>query len=219
MAGNPLQSEHAPMPVFFNLYRHRLFFFCGVLVWSMAVAGGFAALSAYTVRAGKSLPPPPQWPEESGIPRIASKPNLLVFAHPRCPCSTSTLEELAKILEQSPVKPAVEVIFFQPKDASQEWGPDAPLWQLAKSIPGVTILADPDGEEARRFGALTSGQTLLFDAEGNLLFRGGITAGRGERGANPGSDRILSLLQNGGQLAAATPIFGCPIFATGGTSR
>ena len=48
------------------------------------------------------------------------------------------------------------------------------------------MLRDDDGAEARRFGAETSGQTLLYDARGALAFSGGITGARGHAGDNAG---------------------------------
>ena len=53
-------------------------------------------------------------------------------------------------------------------------------------LPDVTVVRDDMAGEARRFGAVTSGQTLLFDTQGNLLFSGGITAARAQAGDNAG---------------------------------
>jgi hypothetical protein len=46
--------------------------------------------------------------------------------------------------------------------------------------PAQRARADAEGVEMHRFGALTSGQTLVYDAAGRLLFSGGITASRGQ---------------------------------------
>jgi hypothetical protein len=73
----------------------------------------------------------------------------------------------------------------------------------------VRALEDPDGEEARRFGASTSGQTLLYSGKGRLLFNGGITASRGHIGPNDGWDAVVSLLQTGTAKHQTTPVFGC----------
>ncbi len=44
------------------------------------------------------------------------------------------------------------------------------LWRTASALPNVTVVRDDDGREAERFGAATSGQTLLYDARGELIF-------------------------------------------------
>jgi hypothetical protein len=61
-----------------------------------------------------------------------------------------------------------------------------------------------------RFGALTSGHTVVYDPSGRLLFSGGITSARGHAGENMGSELILA------QLARKTnpqthAVFGCPL--------
>jgi hypothetical protein len=68
------------------------------------------------------------------------------------------------------------------------------LWRSAAAIPGVSETVD-DGREARLFGAATSGQTMVYDRNGRLLFSGGITAARGHLGDNPGASAITALLE------------------------
>jgi len=69
--------------------------------------------------------------------------------------------------------------------------------------------------EARRFGVETSGQTLLYDAGGRLIFSGGITGSRGHAGDNAGEAALVALLTSGQADRRATSVFGCPLFATG----
>ena len=45
--------------------------------------------------------------------------------------------------------------------------------------------------------AITSGQTLLYDTKGHLVFSGGITGGRGHEGDNTGRESIEKYLQTG----------------------
>jgi hypothetical protein len=86
------------------------------------------------------------------------------------------------------------------------------LWDSAGQIPGVAAVADEDGAEAHRFSAATSGQVVLYDSSGRLLFSGGITASRGHSGDNVGRRAIVSLLADGSGVRTETPVFGCPIF-------
>jgi len=81
----------------------------------------------------------------------------------------------------------------------------------AAAIPGVNVVADPAGREAQLFHASTSGRTLVYSAEGDLLFDGGITASRGHVGENPGATAVGLLLTQNLNIRAAAPVYGCPI--------
>ena len=76
---------------------------------------------------------------------------------------------------------------------------------------GQTCL-DEGGVEASRFGAATSGQAILYDGDGRLVFSGGITAARGHFGDNAGSQALARLLIDGMPSRPHTPVFGCALF-------
>ena len=90
------------------------------------------------------------------------------------------------------------------------------LWRSAAAIPGVDVISDERGEEAQRFGALTSGQVLLFSTDGRLLFTGGITESRGHSGDNAGRSAIEALVLSPDAASslkpAGTPVYGCSLF-------
>jgi hypothetical protein len=75
------------------------------------------------------------------------------------------------------------------------------------------VIDDPDGAETRRFGAATSGETLLYSPAGKLLFRGGITASRGHSGDNYGRDAIVALVNKPSRRFSNTPVFGCSLLS------
>jgi hypothetical protein len=104
------------------------------------------------------------------------------------------------------------VVFIKPGGVAAEWE-KTDLWQSAARIPDVTVLRDEHGLETQRFGAETSGQTFLYDADGQLLFSGGTTGSRGQAGDNAGRATILALLNRDVPERAASPVFGCPLFA------
>jgi hypothetical protein len=106
------------------------------------------------------------------------------------------------------------VLFAKPPNLPRDWE-QTDLWETAAAIPGVKVMRDDDGLEARRFHAATSGQTMLYDKKGNLLFSGGITGGRGHEGDNAGRSAIVSLLTTGKADDWETPVFGCALFAQG----
>lgn len=106
-------------------------------------------------------------------------------------------------------KVEAHVLFVKPKEFGEEWA-KTDLFESALAIPGVTVSIEESGAEALRFHSTTSGQVILYDSQGRLTFCGGITAGRGHFGDNPGRLAIESLL-NGRQVGADTSVFGCPL--------
>jgi hypothetical protein len=174
------------------------------------VGVGIHAAAVYANTPGVSGSPSAQWPSDSTLPALQNRPRLLVFAHPQCPCSRATVSELAVILAKCEGKADAYVLFLSPRSQTRQWVRST-LWRDAEAIPGVHAMEDIQGREALRFGAATSGQTLLYDASGRLLFSGGITPARGHAGDNDGSDALLELLSGGSGRHHQTPVFGCSL--------
>ena len=177
--------------------------------WAVTVALGLRVLLNYETKAGQVGAVPTSWPSASQIKRSASCPTLVMLAHPRCPCSRASVGELAQIMARVQGKMAAYVVFLKPEHGSG-WD-DTDLQRSAAAIPGVSVLSDIEGAEARRFGAETSGHTLLFDRNGHLLFSGGITQSRGHSGENGGERAIISLVNNAAAERFATSVFGCAL--------
>jgi hypothetical protein len=142
---------------------------------------------------------------------------LLLFAHPHCPCTRASLVELRRIMSQGEESAQAYVVFIQPDGASDEWATTS-LWNFAATIPGVTCVADPGLRETAIFGALTSGQVVLYDAGGRRRYSGGITIARGHEGANPGASAIAAGLAGRSAPLSGAPVFGCPLFNTDATA-
>ena len=102
------------------------------------------------------------------------------------------------------------VLFVKPENAERGWD-DTDLRSSAAAIPGVSVMTDEDGKEAERFGAKTSGHTVVFGSNGILAFSGGITASRGHVGSNAGENAVLALLTERSAERARTPVFGCSL--------
>ena len=182
-----------------------------LVVWSAFVLCGFAFLIRYSATAGTGDQGNSTWPRDSRIVRMAGRPTLLVFLHPACPCSRATVEELSRLLTQVGTAVDTTAVFIRPGGLQIGWE-QSDIWKNAESLPGVRVVVDPGGEEARRFGAATSGCTLLYEPGGRLVFCGGITAARGHEGDNAGKTAILSWFENGRAEPSETPVFGCPLF-------
>jgi hypothetical protein len=79
----------------------------------------------------------------------------------------------------------------------------------------VDLRIDEGGAEARRFGAATSGQALLYDAAGRLVFSGGITPARGHSGDSAGRDAIIRWVERGTAPQKSAFVFGCSLHDPG----
>jgi hypothetical protein len=106
-------------------------------------------------------------------------------------------------------KTQVHLVFVHPEGGERR--DDTELLRIAKSIPGTESFQDQTGREAELFGALTSGETLLYSREGALLFHGGITSGRSHEGDNPGLSAIVEFTQHGVASRSSTSVFGCAL--------
>jgi hypothetical protein len=194
--------------------KERKAVIAAVILWVPAVAVGVGVLLQYSNTPGRLAAPPRAWPHNAGVRPVPGQSTLLVFAHPQCPCSRATIGELALIVAQSRVHVNAYVLFYAPQSMGEAWT-RSDLWKDAAAIPGVHAIEDHDGLEVRRFGASTSGQTLLYDTNGHLVFNGGITAARGHLGANDGMDAVESMLEHGSAKHHTAPVFGCSLLGLG----
>jgi hypothetical protein len=185
----------------------RLWAVIGVF-WLVAVVCGTVVLLKYENSPGAPGDPPTNWPSQSRIPRTAGLPTVVVMAHPKCPCTRATIGELAVMMARLHDRATAVVVFVRPQGTSDDWD-DTDLRRSAAGIPGVTVMTDLDEVEVDRFNAQVSGQTMLYDAGGKLLFSGGITASRGHSGDNAGRSSIVSFVMDGTAEQTRTPVFGC----------
>lgn len=196
-------------------FGDRRVMFAGVCAaWLLFIVAGLVGLTRYASTPGALAAAPELWPRASEVPRTAGVPTLVMLAHPHCACTRASIHELARLMDQVSQKLAAHVLLVSPKGVGQDWD-KTDLWQSAAQIPGVDVLRDPGGVEAARFGAETSGQVVLYDGAGQLLFRGGITSGRGHEGDNVGRQRIVALLAER-PAPHDSPVFGCSLTDEGG---
>jgi hypothetical protein len=187
----------------------RRFIFVGLLtLWIAAVGVGLSRLWAYASVPAPASQVAPAWPAQSSVPRAQGLPTLVVFAHPKCPCSRASIGELARMMTHVHGRLEPVVLFYRAANTEPGWE-KTDLWDAAAAISGVRVISDPDGAEAEAFGVLASGHTLLYGADRRLLFSGGITSARGHAGDNPGSQAIVALTLNSGPAIARTSVFGC----------
>lgn len=174
----------------------------------IGVVFAMTSMWRYESAAGPADATPPVWPAASSLPRIEGTSTVVLFAHPRCPCTRASISELAKIMAHEGKDVRVFVAFRGTDDPKFV---QTDSWDSAKAIPGVQVLEDRDGVEMRRFGALTSGHVVVYDADDNLRFSGGITGARGHVGDNAGASTVAKLIMGARGEQHDTPVFGCAL--------
>ncbi len=202
----PLVPEHGGK----YYLRGLLLFLAALALWVGGIVGGFACLYEYATTPGGSQPSSSRWPANSALVPDPDRANLVLLAHPRCPCSRATMDELERLTARTDKLLMVHAVFYRPVGSAEDWA-KTDLWSRATRLPEARVYDDVDGVEARLFGATTSGYVVLFDADGRMLFSGGITESRGHTGPSVGTDAILSLVTKGIADQNRTPVFGCPL--------
>jgi hypothetical protein len=195
-----------------------IFFLVGLIAaWCIVVVQGFTRLEEHQNTPGPDSDAPRVWPADTRLARSTSGPTLLIFAHPRCPCTQATLNELARLTAKVQGRMAAIVVFSVPASRTAEWARTR-SWAEAEAIPGAEVVCDTDGAETARFGARTSGSALLYDNNGRLRFCGGITAARGHAGDSAGQAAILANLGPSAPACPTAPVYGCPLCQADATS-
>ncbi len=201
-----------------------------IAIWLVALATGMHVFMSYAAQPGQAAVDAPEtWPTtETIIERDTTKPTLVAFIHPHCPCTRASLTELANILKLSNNTIFAHALVVKPDGATAGWEKSATVEQ-ARAIKGLQITVDENATATKQFGAATSGQVLLYDVNGHLQFRGGITPGRGEAGDNDGLRSVLALAKEPSccgtgdetlESRSETPVYGCALATPGkGTSN
>jgi hypothetical protein len=154
-----------------------------------------------------------EWPAASSLARDPERPTLVMFLHPQCPCSRASLAELERLATQCRDRFSLRIVFVHPQGLPRD-SEHSSLRSAAQRILGAVVSTDKDGVEAERYGVTTSGEALLYAADGRLLFQGGLTGARGHEGDNAGRDAVTARIESSGASGASlssTPVFGCAL--------
>lgn len=179
-----------------------------VAIWIGTVATMVRAIRRFETTPGRAASALPLWPAK-GIPLAAGRWTLVMLVHPHCSCSRASVRELQAILEKAPPSLRSYVLVYRPSDFPAGWE-RTDVVEAAQRLPRTQVMVDTDGQEAKRFGGFTSGQTFLYDGDGRLRFSGGITSLRGHAGANRGSADVIRIVRS--ELESSHhPVFGCAI--------
>jgi hypothetical protein len=182
-----------------------------IALWFLLVLGGTFLLMKYQSAPGSDrLSSSSTFPSNSRLTLDPAQFTLILFAHPKCPCTRASIQELDRLMSKNQGKIKAYVIFARPAEMSAEWT-DTDLKEHARRISGVEVLIDEEDAEILTFNAQTSGLTLLYDPAGKLRFRGGITFGRGMEGDSEGGEIISAILRGENPANDLTPVFGCAL--------
>ncbi len=176
-------------------------------LWFCCICTGLWILADHDTRPGQSARASAQWPSSTALTRPRNTPVLLAFLHPLCPCSRASLAELARIRSVARTRLQVVGVIGLPQGLNPT---DAqPMINSLRRIEGAQIFLDTDLTETHRFGCYTSGQALLYTAQGRLCYQGGMTGARGHEGDNAGKTALLAALELNLPGLASAPVYGC----------
>lgn len=188
-----------------------------IVGWLGLVACGLGALANYGATPGAVGEVPNVWPTDAaeGLTLAQGSLTIVLAVHPRCPCTRATINELERTLARAGEQPTIYALIFEPAlevdtDPDESFARTQIRTRLS-DLPGVVMVRDPGSEIASRFGAMTSGHTLVYDADGSLRFSGGLTPTRAHEGPNTGSASLIELLNGGAAIADDAPVYGCPL--------
>ena len=178
------------------------------------IASLYVVLLIHSATPGVQVSAPKIWPAAVHGLHHDQRCTLLMFAHPRCPCTSASLEEFARLMAHFDHQVDAYVLFLHPAGQFSDLEKSS-TWNDAAAIPGVTALSDDDGKIAAQFGACTSGETYLYGPRAELIYSGGITPARGHVGESFGSDCIQqALLRQHTSKPQCSMVFGCSLLDT-----
>lgn len=181
-------------------------------VWAIAIGVGTVWITDFSTGPGRTGDSPAVLPSVYLNENTTNLPKLFVFLHPYCQCSRATLAELSRLAERNMDLMEIHIFIVPLSDQSTESN-SFDFEKKASEIPNAKLSTIGESE-IKEFGAVTSGQTLLYDRQGNLVFSGGITRARGHEGDNFGSENIEEYLHGRDIPFVQTPVFGCLLTAS-----
>jgi hypothetical protein len=208
--GGKVATPPVPLPLGNSRKSSWAVIFAGG-VWLSAVATSSFLMLAYANSPGVAGSPPSNWPDSSRVPLDTKLPTLIMFVHPHCPCSRASIGELALLMAHSQGRVSAHVFFLKPPETPADWAQTG-TWREAAVIPGIAVHEDKAGFEANLFHSETSGDVVLYNGKGKLIFHGGITSARAHSGDNAGRSTVQALLLNEPVRLSQTSVFGCSLF-------
>ena len=183
-----------------------------ILLWILLIILSLGLLINYETKPALLTDAVKYWPSLTQFIQKNNTYKLVMVVHPYCSCSRASLRELSLIMariHEAPV--STYLLFYRSKASAVAWTKSR-LWEKALQLENVQLIDDADGKLSKLFNASISGQTLLYEPSGRLVFNGGITPSRGHEGDNSGINAIVAIITKGITKTHKTFVYGCPIF-------
>jgi hypothetical protein len=190
--------------------RGRALLVGAALLWVAAAAGGPLFMFVYESQAAPAPEIASLWPDRTGLARNPNGFSLVMAIHPKCSCTRASVSELNKLMLAWGGQVRAIALVTKPFEFPDLWS-ETDVTARLRAIPNVEVVRDLGGADASAFGAQSSGQTLLYDAAGRLVFAGGITAFRGHEGPSVGGEALKQLVAGNAAPRARTHVFGCSL--------
>lgn len=179
-------------------------------VWGLLIFVGHFVLFEYEFTAGPLTNSKRIFPATSAVQLAHGRQNVVLFLHPVCPCSVSSVGEFRRLLKEKGAEAVGTVVAYMPQEKVTEWSLE-PVFTTLRRIPNVNIVFDSDGAEQKKFDAATSGHVFIYDGRGVLQFSGGLTGSRGHAGDNANYQTAKHTLLAKNPKFATAPVFGCAL--------
>lgn len=189
--------------------RRALVYGAGLL-WIAAAVGGTAFIFVYESQPAAAAQVARVWPDAVGLARNQSGFSLVMAVHPKCSCTRASVAELNKLMLAWGGQVHAIALVTKPFEVTDLWS-ETDVTARLREIPGVAVVRDLGGAKAAAFGAHNSGQTLLYDSAGQLVFEGGITAFRGHEGPSIGGETLKQIVAGQPAPQRHTKVFGCSL--------
>ncbi len=179
-------------------------------LWIGLVLIGHLVLFEYEMTASPLADTRRIFPEKSTIQLAHGRQNIVMFLHPMCPCSLSSVDEFRELMRSGQKDLLGTVVAYMPRDQEAEWSLQ-PVFSSLKRIRNVSVVYDIDGVQTKLFGATTSGHVLIYDGRGILQFTGGITDSRGHTGDNANYELAKKTIVARNPKFTTAPVYGCAL--------
>ena len=178
-------------------------------LWGLLIATGLLWMTAFSMSPGLEADPLLERPAQSMVFFSEDVPTLVLFLHPRCPCTQPTMGALKKLISRKHDM-VVQPVFYLPGTMEDSWA-RADYWDRVIALGAHQPMIDVDGAFAKKFHVTTSGHAILFSVDGSVLYSGGITGGRVHEGDNMGLTKLNRVLDGVPVEDPRFPVYGCSI--------
>ena len=144
-----------------------------------------------------------------GVKSHDGKFRVLIAYHPHCPCTVAAIRNLQRMQTRISKPHIVCALAYLPKGNSKDWISSTNSNEI-QNLSNVQTIVDCNGQISSELGIKTSGHVLIYSPDGELLFSGGITPGRGHEGDCPASESVISAINDRSSERIRWPVFGCP---------